>query len=455
MPLTAPAPIDYNVQQTNPLNSLGSMLNIANSAQNLQRGNIQLQNEQATQQAVQDQIKAQSTSAQEGAKQAQTKTLSDQFKLTGDYAQKARDIASSMLGDPAVEKGDINGINDLLDKAQTQMTDSGIPKDVAAVQVAHARVAAVQNPSAFKNFLANAAQIGTGATGIVSQNMLPASSQTGLTPSPYGGPASVVSRDRFGSAPVVTSQDNPQGVNPPSTGAGTQDQGASDLKYPVRQPGNTMPMQPNEANDLAAGQGYRQSLSGASTGLAQNYRNIDEVVKQAKALQDSWKPTTGVLGAITRKVSNWAGDPEYIQLSKDLANVQISNIKAQGGSMDTVAGQQLTHMANGDETYPPEVLLNIAARAKADTKNTELQGLAANEYAKKYGDANLNTTFKQQWSQNADSTVFQGINIIKDVKDPKERQKQLDNLFGTDPAAKQDFLTKYRNIKAMLPNGAI
>jgi hypothetical protein len=43
MPITPPAPIDYNIQQTNPLNSLGSMLNIANSAQHLQSGNIQLQ----------------------------------------------------------------------------------------------------------------------------------------------------------------------------------------------------------------------------------------------------------------------------------------------------------------------------------------------------------------------------------------------------------------------------
>jgi len=150
-----------------------------------------------------------------------------------------------------------------------------------------------------------------------------------------------------------------QGTPPPVTQPPTQLQGAPQsgitptqmsLQYPVRKAGDLRPFAPNEAIDTEKGASYRNSLTTRQTDLSASRRNLDEVIKAAVQIDKEDLFSTGVLGALTRTVKGWAGDPKYKQLSKDLANVQISNIQAQGGSMDTVAGQQLTKMANGDET---------------------------------------------------------------------------------------------------------
>jgi hypothetical protein len=56
---------------------------------------------------------------------------------------------------------------------------------------------------------------------------------------------------------------------------------------------------------------------------------------------------------------------------------------AMGGSLDTVAGQQLLKMANGDETYPPDVLIEIARKTYALTTNLDMQATAADNIAEK------------------------------------------------------------------------
>jgi hypothetical protein len=141
-------------------------------------------------------------------------------------------------------------------------------------------------------------------------------------------------------------------------------------------------------------------------------------------------------------------------LRKDLANVQIANIQAQGGSMDTVSGQHLQRMANGDETYPPEVLIGIARRTYADLTNLDMQATAAAKFAKKYGDSNLNT-FKQQWSKNADSKVFEAMSIFENVKDPVKRKAEIDKLLGSNPEQRQQFFQKYNNIKKLTETGEL
>ena len=173
-----------------------------------------------------------------------------------------------------------------------------------------------------------------------------------------------------------------------------------------------------------------------------------------KIEKESSLPTTGPIGAIKRKYAELVGDPTYKQLSKDLANIQISNIKAQGGSLDTVGGQQLTRMASGDETYPPDVLIKIARRTDADTTNIDMQATAAAKFAAQYGDNNLNA-FKQAWSKNADSKVFEAMNIYRDAKDPKEAKTQIDELLGKDPKQRKIFFQKYQNIQKLFENGTL
>jgi len=132
------------------------------------------------------------------------------------------------------------------------------------------------------------------------------------------------------------------------------------LIYPVRRAGDIRPLAPNEGIDTEKGAAYRNSLTTRQTDLATARRNLDEVIKEAANIKKEDLFSSGVLGTLRRTITGGFGDSKYKQLSKDLANVQIANIQAQGGSMDTVAGQQLQRMANGDEAFPPVVLVNVA-----------------------------------------------------------------------------------------------
>jgi hypothetical protein len=227
------------------------------------------------------------------------------------------------------------------------------------------------------------------------------------------------------------------------------------LTYPVRNPSQPYAPAMGEAEDTTKNIAYRQGLTARQTDLTSSRRNIQEVIELATKIEkESVLPSTGPIGGLKRKFAELTGDPTYKQLSKDLANIQISNIRAQGGSLDTVGGQQLTRMASGDETYPPEVLIKIARRTDADSTNIDMQATAADRFAKKFGDNNLNA-FKQMWSKNADSKVFEAMNIYRDAKDPAEAKKQIDELLGKDTKQRKIFFQKYQNIQKLYENGAL
>ena len=111
-------------------------------------------------------------------------------------------------------------------------------------------------------------------------------------------------------------------------------------------------------------------------------------------------------------------------------------------------------MANGDETYPPDVLLNIARRAYSDLTNLDMQATGAEKFSQKYGDNNMKV-YRQMWSNNADSKVFEAISIYNNVSDPEERKKEIDKLMGSDPQKRKEFAEKYRNIKKLTETGEL
>jgi len=214
---------------------------------------------------------------------------------------------------------------------------------------------------------------------------------------------------------------------------------AMPLKYPVRKAGDIAPQLPEEAADRETGQKYVNALASRRADLATANRNLDEVLSKAKTLQANTmqvpgkNPVSDVLNKGIRAVHNWANDPDYLEMSKNLANVQMSNMAAQGGSLDTVAGQNLLAHANGTAVYPPEVLADIAKRAKADLTNIDLQGQAAQKFAQKYGYNNINT-FKQMWGDNADSKLFEMRAIHGDANmSEAEKKAARDKLLGITP----------------------
>ena len=249
-----------------------------------------------------------------------------------------------------------------------------------------------------------------------------------------------------------------QMAQPVSTGAGFK------LSYPVRKAGEAVQRLPAEVADEAAGNMYRNSLIKNQGNLVTNRRNLEEVISEADKVEKNLSllgfkvDNAGFLGAGARKLNEFFGTETGItlkQLNKDLANVAISNITAAGGSMDTVAGQQLTRMANGDETYPPVILKDIARRAMSDMTNLDMQARGAQEFARKFGAANLND-YRQQWSKNADSRLFELVNIENSSMSPEQRQAARNKLFGgLNDKQKSEMAQKLRNLQKLSTTGQL
>jgi hypothetical protein len=232
-----------------------------------------------------------------------------------------------------------------------------------------------------------------------------------------------------------------------------------ELKYPIRTPGAPVASIQGEEEDRTTGQAHRNNLIQAQANQTTQKRNLEEVLTTAtKVEENAMGQGAGVFGAMNRNASAFWGTPlgqNYLRLSKDLANSAIANIKLTGGSMDTVAGQQLTRMANGDETYPPKIVKEIARRAQSDMGNIDMQATAAQKFANKFGDNNMKS-FQQIWSKNADSRIFEALKINQSPISSEEKQAEYNRLFGqmTQKQIKM-FKEKKQNIKKLVETGTL
>lgn len=227
------------------------------------------------------------------------------------------------------------------------------------------------------------------------------------------------------------------------------------MPYPVRSASQPYAPEPTEAADQAAGQGYRTRLVEAQGTLPQSRRNVEEVIKQATGIGANLKfPSGGVLGQLEQKVLMAMKSDEYDMLAKDLANMALSNSKAMGGVGNTVAGLDMQAVANGTIKVPTNVLINIARRVQADQTNIDMQANGAQKFAQQYGDNNMKA-YQQLWNANADSRIFEVMNIYRDITDPTKRKFEIEKLLGNDPAKRQEFYNKYKNIKQLSETGGL
>ena len=227
------------------------------------------------------------------------------------------------------------------------------------------------------------------------------------------------------------------------------------LLYPPRQAGIAYAPGPSEIADKDAGILHRNSLALGASNLTTARNDIDEVVKQADKIEkEATLPETGPVGALKRKFAEITGDAKYMQLSKDLARVQIANMKALG-TLNTNDGLEAAKAATGSITYPPSVLKDIAERTKADLTNVEMQSKASQIFANKFGDNNMKA-FQTEWANNADTKVFQVINISKNTRlSPEEKKEQVNKILGNDIEARKTFNEKYQNIRKLEQNGKL
>lgn len=236
--------------------------------------------------------------------------------------------------------------------------------------------------------------------------------------------------------------------------AGTEIAPGMRVPYPVRSAAQPFIAEPTESKDQAAGAEYRNNLVTGQMGLTQGRRNVQEVIKQATGINENlYFPKGGIPGQIEQRILSGLNSDQYDLLAKDLANMHISNAKAMGTVGGTVAGLDMAAVAGGTAKVPPKVLIDIARRVQADQTNLDMQANGAQQFAQKFGDNNMKA-YQQAWNANADSKIFEAMNITRDVTDPAKLKTELNRLFPN-PNDYQDFLKKYRNIKKLSETGSL
>ena len=450
-----PANINLNPEvalgfkQADPMTSLGNMINVAGAMQNFKQ--------------AQQLNPLEVEKAQEVVSQAKTKTQSDQLNFAKDRLAKIADSQISMINNPLVVDAEQNpnAVNtqqlvDLVKKRGFEQAEAlGIPKDQASQLMAPYVEMAEKNPSGLRNYYKE-----RHIAGLDQAAKTNAISPTNVTV----GDVKASQDPLTGEVRPLQFKGNQQQPTFDMTAPPPSKQYGVELQYPVRKPNQPYQPNPSEPIDLKYGQEYRQSLAAANDPrvLSKMKRDLEEVDTKVdqiaqKAIDLGWiNSRSGFWGAMTQKFKQLIGDPDYQELSKNLANLQISQLQASGGSLQTDAGKALIEHANGTATYNPEVLKNIIGRVTADVTNREMQNQAAEKYAKRFGDQNMKL-FQKQWNENADDgKVFQAIYLYNTKGESPETRQQVIDLLGKPGTSKlKENLQKFENINDLTKYGYI
>ena len=467
---TNPNPIDPSVvgklappQQT----SLGDMLNLARGAQAYQQA--QQVNPLQVQAAELELKKAQGT-LQPTIRKAEAEATGAELGLSKDQLNLAGGMLTGFEYSDAFKKGDIEEMTKEAKTLENILKANKIPVEKTFGQMNE--MLSNGDVNGVKNFVANLRN-GLASSSEKFAAGLPRIAEVGGQPTtfaPGGTQQGAIVPAQIGAPPPVSNVQTNTGigtnpVQPVKQISGTELPApvipeAQEITTPIpprfaSKPGNIV-TDPSEIAYRDQGIKYVQSLANQSIDLSTQKRNVQEATKSiTKLIGPEWQ-TYGIGGKFKKEISEKiGGSPDYAKVSKDLANLELSNYKNSGGNINSVEGLKLQQRANGTEVYPPEVLVGIVRRINSEYTNTELQAKAAQKYAQKYGESNLPTSFMQMWANNADSKVFELMNTVKEVKDPKKREEVLTDLFGNDPKELGIAWQKYKNIQKLVKDGSL
>jgi hypothetical protein len=319
------------------------MLDMARSAQAFQQAQ-QVFPEQAEQARI-------------ATRTAQTQEQQAMLSLSKDQNNTLMGIVGGYRNDPRIASGNPDAALAALDEIKTKAVAAGIPRSRVEQIGTTATNIAINNPKSLPQYFDNVIQSQAGATsqlGLQTPEIVESGGQPGMfrrgpgtvEPLPMPGAPAPTPAPMAAPTPAprgVTSEDMtaPMGARAPQTApamaptSGEMVQPTTErlpLIHPVRKAGVPFAQLAEEETDRKAGSDLRTNLVQRQSELVTARRNLQEVVRTAQKLEEeSVLPETGPIGAIKRGFANWVGDPTYKQLSKDIANVQIANIKAMGG----------------------------------------------------------------------------------------------------------------------------
>jgi hypothetical protein len=456
---------NYNLGPQSKPTSIADMLNIANSAQQFQQAQqlnpLQVQQAQqllrqqqlATQKAetlVPEEIETGVVTSREERKRQPLATSEKQFDYDKKNADRAFQLMTGFLRDPAIVNAarDPAGAKQVLNDMNTLLLNSGVDKRITKLHMDELANVAENHPEKLVTVLQN---IGSAATTSESQQ---GRRTPQLTTTAGGAPATYTAESGTIGMPTIQGQQPTQPGQPAAQPTAQPQQlpkvGGVTLAYPVRKAGELSPLAPSEEADRKYQQTQRQSLLDRQRALVDAERISDEVIRAAEELKkEAFFTKGGIAANLERKLQMFAQSEKYDELAKNLANQTIQNAKVLGIS-DSVGGLNMSDAASGTIKVPPDILIEIARRNKANQVNIDLQAKAKDSFSKQFGDNN-GATFDQVWRNNSDSKLFEALSIDKSKIPYKDKQEAYKKLFkDLAPQDLADFKTKKANLEAMV-----
>ena len=228
-------------------------------------------------------------------------------------------------------------------------------------------------------------------------------------------------------------------------------------RFPVRQSGQPVfNLQQGEKDAQTSGGDFLRSVVAQRGNVAPVRNNLEKIMSTTDDLVKKQGFEAGKGLQFDQFLARVVDDSEYKILSKNLANLQMALIGNNSAALSSDAGKQMTAAASGTEVYPPKVLQKIAIQLHGEMENRDRQGVAADKYARKFGESNM-ASFTQMWSNNADNKVFELMSLPKLVKDPQMRAKMADEIIGYPKGSEQRkvFEQKYLNVQKLIKDGTL
>jgi hypothetical protein len=226
-------------------------------------------------------------------------------------------------------------------------------------------------------------------------------------------------------------------------------------RYPVRQAGQPVfNLQQGEKEAQEAGGKYLRDVLANRGSVNPIIGSLEKIVTTTDQLLQDTISKAGKGLTIEQYFNKLLDDSKYKELSKQLARLQLAQIANNKEALSSDAGKQMSAAATGSEVYPPEVLQKIAVQTYGEMQARDKLGVAADRYARKYGENNM-ASFGQMWDNNSDAKIFELMALPKLIKDPKAREKMTEQIIGypVDSKERKILEQKYINIKKLIENG--
>ena len=463
--------------QSSPMTTIGTMLNMANSAQSLKKAkatfdadvaqrqaesstaqssadvnaaNIQpliqqqaanTQTSQANAQVAQGTVQPRIDTATAQAGTAQTGQAASKFALSKDYQNTALQTATGLLGDPRITAGTPSNPNQAYDdqaavkalgESYDQMIAKGVPKEQALLAVSPF-VNQVHTPGAVQGMLAN-----------TIKGMLPAPAQAaqGLV---QAGQQQQTGTDQQG---------NPIVINRNQYGAGTNIAGA-----PVQGQGVTAPSiipqgETPQSRDALIQQ--RQAVSNAAQAVPDQHLFNQNVIKLASdptmLNPNNWE---GKGAAYAAKLGIPAGTDYKTAMdtiSHNLAMAAQANEKAMGVSTD--AGRQTAALATGSISMTPQALANAAKMNDATSSGLSAYNMGKEAAIGQNNNVYAQRQFQNQWTSAYTPQVMMLHNAIQSG-DRADVAKIINAVGGPGSAGALDLANRAKAIQSLVQTGSL